>query len=104
MKNKMPLLLRGSLLLIAALLITSCTGQDPNRNKRIAEAKRDVGEAYMRQGNYTAALRELLEAEKLNPEDHIVHNDLGICYMNKKRMADAIAHFKKAVAIRLLPF
>ena len=100
MKNKNTLLLRWSLLLIAALLMTSCTGQDSNRNKRIAEAKRDIGEAYMRQGDYTAALRELLEAEKLYPEDHLVHNDIGICYMNKKRMADAIAHFKKAVAIK----
>jgi len=96
----MTLLLRWSLLLIAALLVTSCTGQEPNRNKRVAEAKRDIGEAYMRQGDYTAALRELLEAEKMYPEDHIVHNDLGICYMNKKRMADAISHFKRAVSIR----
>ncbi len=96
----MTLLFRWSLILIAVLFIASCTAQDPNRNKRIAEAKRDIGEAYMRQGDYTAALRELLEAAKLYPDDHIVHNDLGICYMNKKRMADAIAHFKKAVAIK----
>ena len=100
MENKMTLLFRWSLILIAVLFIASCTAQDPNRNKRIAEAKRDIGEAYMRQGDYTAALRELLEAAKLYPDDHIVHNDLGICYMNKKRMADAIAHFKKAVAIK----
>ena len=100
MKNKITLLLRWSLFLTAVLLIASCTAQDPNRDKRIAEAKRDIGEAYMRQGDYTSALRELLEAEKLNPDDHIVQNDLGICYMNKKRMADAIVHFKKAVAIK----
>lgn len=100
MKNRMTLLLRWSLLLVAALSLVSCTGQEPNRNKRIAEAKRDIGEAYMRQGDYTAALRELLEAEKLNPDDHIVHNDIGICYMNKKLMTDAISHFRKAVAIK----
>lgn len=100
MNSKMKLLARGTLFLIFIFLMTSCAAQDPTHNRRLAEAKRDVGEAYMRQGDYTAALRELLEAEKLYPEDHIVQNDLGICYMNKKRMADAISHFKKAVAIK----
>lgn len=92
-----------SLLLIMAMLLTaSCSSQKPiqNQNKRLAEAKRDVGEAYMHQGNYTAALQELLEAEKLNPEGHIVQNDLGICYMNKKRIPEAITHFKKAITLK----
>lgn len=83
-------------------MAASCSSQKPtpSENNRLAEVKRDVGEAYMHQGNYTAALRELLEAEKMNPEDHIAQNDLGLCYMNKKRMADAITHFKKAVALK----
>ena len=100
MKNKIKLSFRRPLLLIIALLMVSCAAQDSTHNTRMASAKRDIGEAYMRQGDYTAALRELLDAEKLNPEDHLVQNDLGICYMNKKRMADAITHFKKAVAIK----
>lgn len=85
---------------LAGLIFVSCSSQSPIQNKRLSEAKRNVGEAYMHQGNYTAALRELLEAIKLYPEDHITHNDLGICYMNKKRMADAISHFKKAIALK----
>jgi type IV pilus assembly protein PilF len=100
MENKMKLSLRWPLLLISVLMMVSCAAQDSTHNQRLAAAKRDVGEAYMRQGDYTAALRELLDAEGLNPEDHFVQNDLGICYMNKKRMADAISHFKKAVAIK----
>ena len=100
MNNNRKLSIRWPLLLFIAVLMVSCAAQNSLRNTRMAAAKRDVGEAYMRQGDYTAALRELLEAEKLNPEDHLVQNDLGICYMNKKRMADAISHFKKAVAIK----
>ncbi len=100
MNSKLKLLLQWPLLLTIVLMMASCAAQDPTQDKRLAAAKRDIGEAYMRQGDYTAALRELLEAEKLYPEDHIVQNDLGICYMNKKKMADAIAHFKKAVAIK----
>jgi tetratricopeptide (TPR) repeat protein len=66
----------------------------------LAEASREIGEAYMRQGDYTAALRELIKAKELNPEDHIVYADLGICYMVKNRMPDAIDNLKKAVALK----
>lgn len=80
--------------------ILGCAGQQEQQNKQLATATREIGEAYMRQGNYTAALRELLKAESYNPEDHFVHNGLGLCYMQKKRMPDAIAHFKKAVSLK----
>jgi Tfp pilus assembly protein PilF len=85
---------------IVMLLAASCSGVNTVQNKRMAEVKREVGEAYMRQGDYTSALRELLEAEKLDPQDPIVHNNLGLCYMNKKRISDAIIHFKKSVALK----
>lgn len=82
------------------LFICACAGTHGPGDERLSEAKRDIGEAYMRQGDYTAALRELIEAEKMNPEDHLLQNDLGLCYMEKKSMAVAIAHFKKAVAVK----
>jgi Tfp pilus assembly protein PilF len=86
---------------ILILLATSCSGVDTAmQNRRMAEVKRDVGEAYMRQGDYTSALRELLEAEKLYTEDPIVHNNIGLCYMNKKRISDAIIHFKKSISLK----
>ena len=84
--------------LVAALV--ACTGQDSLQNKQIADATREIGEAYMRQGDYTSALRELLKAKKLNPEDPFIYDDLGQCYMAKKRMPDAIASFKKAIALK----
>lgn len=81
------------------LLFGGCTGMNAEQNAKVAEAKREIGEAYMRQGDYTSALRELMQAEKLNPEDPIVQNDLGLCYMAKEHMADALAHFNKAIAL-----
>ncbi len=80
--------------------LSACGGQSTRNNARLAEATREIGEAYMRQGDYTAAMRELMEAKALNPEDPIVHHDLGICYMVKNRMTDAIAHFKRAIALK----
>ena len=87
-------------ILILTCLLCACGGQDALHNEQLAAATREIGEAYMRQGDYTSALRELLKAESLNPEDPFVHNDLGLCYMAKKRMPDAVAHFQKAVALK----
>ncbi|MCP4745860.1 MAG: tetratricopeptide repeat protein [Desulfobacteraceae bacterium] len=88
-----------ALVMTILLTLTACGGQTSNRKAELAEAKREIGEAYMRQGDYTAALRELLATHQLNPDDPFVHNDLGLCYMAKKRMPEAIIHFKKAVEL-----
>ena len=64
------------------------------------EALRNLGEAYMGHGDYTAALRELLEAEKLYDRDPYLQNDLGLVYMAKGKPAIAIDHFKKAIEIK----
>lgn len=87
-------------LALIVAVVCACAGQQVSPDPQLAKATRTIGEAYMNQGDLTAALRELLKAEALNPDDHIVHNDLGLCYMLKKRMPDAIAHFKKAIELK----
>jgi tetratricopeptide (TPR) repeat protein len=64
------------------------------------EASRNLGEAYMGQGDYTAALREFLKAEKLYSKDPYLQNDLGLTYMAKEEIDLAIDHLKKAVEIK----
>ena len=83
---------------IALLLLslTACAESKAVRREK-ARAARKVGEAFLRQENYTAALRELLKAEKLYPKDHILHYDLGIAYSKKDKKDLAIKHFKKAI-------
>ncbi len=100
MKKRQTNIICTTAVFLSILSFWGCAGQNTGHNPRLAAATREIGEAYMRQGDYTAALRELAEAQKLNPEDPIVHNDLGLCYMAKERMPDAIAHFKKAVALK----
>jgi type IV pilus assembly protein PilF len=90
----------GGMVLLAILVLAGCAGQSNYENQRIAESKRNIGEAYMRQGDYTSALRELLEAEKMNPEDAFTQHDLGLCYREKKLMTEALAHLNKAVQLK----
>ncbi len=77
----------------------ACAGAQAKRKKQ-AQVTRTLGEAYLQQGNVTEALRELLKAEKLNPNDHLLHNDLGLAYMAKQRLEKAEFHFKKAIDLR----
>jgi len=86
---------------VLLMLIASCA---PQQNKsdliRQGETTRDLGEAYLRQGDYTSALRKLLEAESMNPEDPFLQNDLGLVYMAKNSLENAENHFKKAIDIK----
>lgn len=82
-------------------VLAACTHVGPSpADEQQAEAARNLGEAYMAQGEYTKALRELLKAEHLNPSDPYVHNDLGLVYLAKGYPEKAVSHFKQALELR----
>jgi tetratricopeptide (TPR) repeat protein len=81
-------------------LILACTTQNVAEQKAQAEAIRNLGEAYLRQGKYRAALKQLKKAEALYPSDHILQDDLGLAYLYLKDPDRAILHFKKALEIK----
>ena len=96
--KKKQLVWTGYIFLIIFFMV-SCAG-DVQLRKEQAKASRKLGEAYFQDGNYTRALRELLKAEKLYPDDHILQNDLGIAYRMKGKADFAIRHFKKALELK----
>ena len=85
--------------LVSIFFLVSCSANLEIR-KNQEEALRNLGEAYMGQGDYTAALRELLKAEKLYSKDPRLQDNLGLVYMAKGKPGIAINHFKKAVEIK----
>ncbi len=87
---------------IMALILAAGCATTPEKAdiRKQAEATRRVGEAYMLEHNYTTALKELLKAEKMYPDDHILQNDLGLVYSKKKRLDLAIKHYKRAIALK----
>ena len=95
------ILLVGAVCVLLAGLIAACTTtQNVAEQKSQAEAIRNLGEAYLRQGKYRAALKQLKKAEELYPNDHILQDDLGLAYLYLKDSDQAIFHFKKALAIK----
>ncbi|SLM31740.1 TPR repeat domain protein [Desulfamplus magnetovallimortis] len=91
------------LMLMISLMLSSCsTSSSPKVDRhqsKMASATRELGEAYMAQGNYTAALKEFITAEKVIPNDPYLQNDLGLAYMAKNRFDLAEIHFKKAIEL-----
>ncbi len=81
------------------LCVGACTSYI-SKQKKQAEAIRNLGEVYMAEGKYTLALQELLRAEKIYNNDPFLYNDLGLAYMFKGKNDLAVKQFKKAVALK----
>ncbi len=74
-------------LIIYGCMVLSCTAHTDSLEKKvkIAQAIKKEGDVFLSQGNFTAALTKLLEAEKTIPDDPYLQNSLGLSYMGKKR-------------------
>ncbi|MFH1982686.1 MAG: tetratricopeptide repeat protein [Pseudomonadota bacterium] len=78
---------------------TACKSTTENQIKQ-AEAHRKLGEAHLIDDNYIAALREFTASQKLLPTDPIVHNDIGLVYLRRAMLPDALAAFQKALSLK----
>lgn len=83
------------MIITSTLFFVSCV--DKQALKKRGEAARNLGEAYINDGEYTIALRELLKAKEIYEDDYFLHYDLGIVYMAKEELDLAIKHFKRCV-------
>lgn len=97
--NKQQVLISLSLILLLSSCSTPTTPQIDSQQAKMARATKELGEAFMAEGNYTAALNEFIKAEKITPSDPYLHNDLGLTYMAKKRFSLAESHFKRAITL-----
>ncbi len=84
---------------LLGISICACAGVSKDDDK-LAEAIQIQGEAFLMQGDYTAALSRLLEARKMRPQDPYILNSLGLAYMGKNRDDLAIPVFKTTLALK----
>ncbi len=84
---------------VVAVCTMSCAANQHVKKKQ-GEAFRNLGEVYLNQGDYTAALKEFLKTESLYPDDPFLHYDLGLAYKAKKELDLAVQHFKKAIKLK----
>lgn len=88
--------------LLLCLTASGCVsvrgGNEPKPNP--AAYHYQMGLSYLGERNYSAALFDLTEAEKLDPENPDVLYNLALAYVGKKRPDLAEARFLKAILLR----
>jgi Tfp pilus assembly protein PilF len=85
--------------LVLSALALGCS-QDRAASKAQAEAKMNLGMTLLNKGDRQGALKNLLEAEKSDPENEKLQNAIGLAYAHLGRMENAVSHFKKALQIK----
>ena len=90
---------RIAVFLLLLVSLFACVESPEVRKKKMEDTQR-LGIEYLNRGRYTDALRTLLDAEKMYPEDAFLQNTLGYAYMAKEQYDLAIKHYKKAIQIR----
>jgi Tfp pilus assembly protein PilF len=86
-----------SVFCIAFAALASCATSGKDREE--ADLRLRLGTGYLQDGNYPQALRELLEAEKLDPRNAMVQNNLGLAYFFRERYEIAADHLKNAISL-----
>jgi len=85
-------------LALLATVFAGCVSDAELKDKARGHVR--IGAAHIQAGQYTQALKELLEAEKLTPNDPTVHYYMGIAYERKGFVDDAVKEFQKAIALK----
>ena len=91
-------LTRSFLIVMTALLLCGgCSTSEQNRQKAVLHTR--LGHQYLQQGDPTSALRELMEAQKFNPEDANVHYALGWAYSAKRLFPQALESYRETLRL-----
>jgi len=80
------------------IFMISCASNALNKKKE-AEIHFRLGDSYLRQGKPGFALRELVQAQKLDPQNPDIYLDLGLAYMARGDLDKAEAQFKKSIQL-----
>jgi type IV pilus assembly protein PilF len=87
----------ASLLFTSLLLLTACSSKKSDLRHKQASLYFGAGTQSLMDKQYTEALRNLLEANKLEPENSEILNNLGMAYYFKGERDEAVRHLNLAL-------
>lgn len=99
MKTAIRFLLTITFVLLPLVACTT-TDFDLDKRKALSDDNRRVGDAYIRQGDYTRALRYYQEAAKHYADDPELQYRMGQAYEEKRNYTRAIEHFSRALVLK----
>lgn len=91
------LLKTASLLVMSTLLLTACSSKQKALQEKQAGLYFGAGTQNLMEKQYTDALRNLLEANRLDPENPEILNNLGMAYYFKGEKDLAVKHLNLAL-------
>lgn len=86
-------------LLVFMLILTACASKESNLKERQANLYFGAGTQSLIDKQYTEALKNLLEANKLSPNNSEILNNLGMAYYFKGERDLAVKHLKQSLVI-----
>jgi type IV pilus assembly protein PilF len=86
------------LLFIPLILASGCAMSQAAKNRSLYHYQ--MGQSFYAESNFTGALQEFTEAEKMTPKDPALLNDLGLTYFRKGHYDLAEAKYLKALKIQ----
>lgn len=89
-------------LVVSLLFSFGCASTSPvasSDKQKAAGLKMEIGIAHIQNNNLPLALKELLGAVELDPNNSAIHNNLGIVYYLREKFDLAIKYFTEAVRL-----
>ncbi|PKN33573.1 MAG: hypothetical protein CVU61_12835 [Deltaproteobacteria bacterium HGW-Deltaproteobacteria-19] len=83
---------------LCAILLWGCA--TPKWKTDEADRHLRMALAYMTSGQFNPALKELFEAEKLNPDNPRTHYAIGLIYMEKNMPSEAMKSLSRALELK----
>lgn len=87
------------LLILSIFVLTSCASKDASLKAKQADLYFGAGTQSLIDRQYTDALKNLLEANKLKPNNSEILNNLGMAYYFKGERDIAVTHLKRALEL-----
>ncbi|MEZ4703945.1 MAG: tetratricopeptide repeat protein [Bdellovibrionota bacterium] len=94
--RKTPLFL---MFVCVSLSLAACGGKRVERSEDAVLQYRVAQKLYLR-GDEAQALKEAMDAEKLDSKNEEIQNFLGLLYASKNLLPQAETHFKKAISLK----
>jgi Tfp pilus assembly protein PilF len=85
-------------LIFIAIFLASCASLK-NDNKEKATLYVQMGISQLENEDFPNALKSFLEAEKLDPNNAVVQNNLGLTFFLRERYDLSESHFRKALSL-----
>lgn len=88
--------MRFLIYIILGVILSSCKTVS-TADKERSQLRMQLGLSQLERRNYALALKELLAAEELNPQDETIQNSLGLTYFYREKYNESIQHLLKAI-------